>query len=201
MNTVKFYFKGMAKKYLESKDRTVYLQIRYYDDTYLTEECGYLHAFSNEELAKLRELCNKYGEKDFYNHLDEAFDQDTVDDIVMDEIVGFDLDTYNYMYRFTCHQITDNGVRAHRMMVNLTDEEYIQLLALHLEHKNMNLNKLRYTDKELYEAVVGAVDHNFDIHDLGDIDYPYAITMDEVIEDAQKIRGQNPEMFQDLPGF
>ena len=82
----------------------------------------------------------------------------------------------------------------HKCLVELSDEAYIRLLSYCLEDRSMNLNKLRYADKNIYSTIV----HNIDSYLCDDGffmgDYPYLITMDEVKEDAEKILSGNPDL-------
>ena len=58
--------------------------------------------------SQLLALREKYGKNEFYNHLDEVFDEDTLHDMIYgSEVISFDLDNEYYMYSFAYHQITD----------------------------------------------------------------------------------------------
>ena len=147
-------------------------------------------------MTKLIALREKYGKDDFFNHLEEVFDEDTLHDMIYgSEVISFDLDTEYYMYNFVYHQITPNGLVTGKVKINLYDETYVRLLAHHLENKDLTINSLRYADEELYNIVTHGVDCNFCYDDIYEVRDPYTITMDEVKADAQKIREQNPDKF------
>ena len=153
-------------------------------------------------MTKLLALREKYGEDDFFNHLDEVFDEDTLHDMIYgSETIGFDLDTEYYMYGFTYHQITPRGVVTGKVKINLWDETYVRLVAHHLENKDLTINSLRYADKDLYDIITRGVDQNFCYDGIYEVCDPYTITMDEARTDAQKIREQHPDKFANTHGM
>lgn len=196
MSTINPTFITLAQNYLAVKERAPHYEIRSISDACPAEGWYNLESFSDEEMAQLLTLRDKYGKEDFFNHLDEIFDDDTIYDLFYgSEIIGFDLDTEHFKYTFTYHQITDKGVRTGKAKLNLSDETYVRLLALHLENKDLTINSLRYADRNLYEEVTRGVDYHFCYDDEYYVTDPYTITMDEAREDAQKIREQNLELF------
>lgn len=82
------------------------------------------------------------------------------------------------------------------LKIGISDETYIKLLELQLWDKDMNLNILKYVDESLYSILSSKIDDTFR-DDLGfyAINNPFAITFDELKEDAQKIREQYPDKF------
>jgi hypothetical protein len=153
-------------------------------------------------MTQLLALREKYGKEEFFNHLNEIFDEDTLYDMVYgNEIIGFDLDSEYFMYNFTYHQITDEGVTKGSLNIHLTDETYIKLLAMHLQDKGLNINKLKYADKSLYEIVTRGIDLHLCIDDTYMVSDPYTITMDEIKADAKNIREQHLEKFQNENGI
>jgi hypothetical protein len=72
---------------------------------------------------------------------------------------------------------------------------------LHLENKDLTINSLRYADKNLFEVVTRGVDYNFCYDCSYEVSDPYTITMDEVRADAQKVREQHPEVFNNMHGI
>ena len=195
--TINSVYNAMAQDYLATKVRVPHYEIRSISDCCPAEGWCNLESFSDEDMAKLLALREKYGKEDFFNHLEEVFDEDTLYDMICgSEVMDFDLDTEYYMYNFTYHQITPNGVVTGKVKVNLTDETYVRLLALHLEDKDLNINKLRYADRDLYDVVMRGIDSSFCYDDLYEVRDPYTITMDEAQADAQKIREQHPEKFE-----
>ena len=202
MNTINPTFITLAQNYLSTKERTPHYEIRSISDCCVAEGWCNLQSFSDEEMAKLYALREKYGKEEFFNHLDEVFDEDTLHDMIYgSEVVDFDLDTEYFKYAFTYHQITDKGVTSGKIQINLGDETYVRLLALHLENKDLTINSLRYADRNLYELLTHCVDYHFCYDDEYYVSSPYTITMDEAREDAQKIREQYPEMFSDMHGM
>ena len=199
MTTINPAFITLAQNYLATKERTPHYEIRSISDCCPADGWCNLQSFSEEEITQLLALREKYGKEEFFNHLDEIFDEDTLSDMVYgSEIISFDLDNENYMYSFAYHQITDNGVTSDKVKLHLEDETYVRLLALHLENKNLTINSLRYADKYLYEIVTRGVDYNFCYDDIYEVYDPYTITMDEIRADAQKIREQHPETFSNM---
>ena len=195
MNVIHPTFITLAQNYLANKERVPHYEIRSISDDCPADGWCNLNSFSEKELEQLFALREKYGEKDFINHLNEIFDDDTLCDMVYGtDIISFDLDTEYFMYSFKYHQITENGVYTGNVKINLTDETYVRLLALHLYDKDLNINSLRYADINLYDIVIREVDQHFWYDDIYIVSSPYTITMDEVRADAQKIREQHPNI-------
>ena len=202
MTTINPAFITLAQNYLATKERTPHYEIRSISDCCPADGWCNLVSFSKEEMAQLLALREKYGKEEFYNHLDEVFDEDTLHDMIYgSEVSSFDLDNEYYMYYFAYHQITDKGVTSDKVKLHLEDETYVRLLALHLENKDLTINSLRYADKNLYDIVTRGVDQNFCYDDIYEVCDPYTITMDEAREDAQKIREQHPEKFANMHGM
>ena len=202
MTTINPTFITLAQNYMATKERTPHYEIRSISDCCPADGWCNLQSFLDEEMTQLLALREKYGKDEFFNHLDEIFDEDTLCDMIYgSEVISFDLDNENYMYSFAYHQITDKGVTSGKVKLHLEDETYVRLLALHLENKDLTINSLRYADKDLYEVVTRGVDYHF----CYDGDYlvrdPYTVTMDEIKADAQKIREQHPEKFANMHGM
>lgn len=201
MTTINPTFITLAQNYLATKERTPHYEIRSISDVCPADGWCNLQSFSDEEMAQLRALRDKYGKEDFFNHLNEIFDEDTIIDMVYgSEIISFDLDSEFFMYNFKYHQITSKGVTTENVKIHLCDETYVRLLALHLENKDLTINSLRYADKDLYEVVVCGIDGHFCYDGIYEVCDPYTITMDEIRADAQKIREQHPDKFGDMYG-
>ena len=191
----------MAKNYLSSKKRTPHFEIRYINDCCPIDGWSTLEPLSEEEIESLVKLREKYGNDDFVNHLEEVFDEDTLHDIAPGEIIHIDLETHHYMYNFKYHQISDKGVMTGTIKLNLSDEIYVKLLAMHLENINLNINNLKYADKSLYEIITRDVDACFCYDGAYEVCDPYTVTMDEIRADAQNIREQNPDYYWDINGI
>ena len=200
MTNIRSTYMTLAQDYLAAKKRIPHFEIRYIDDCCPMEGWSTLESFSDEEMRLLLELREKYGKEDFFNHLEEVFDEDTLHDLAPGEVIDFDLDTRYYMYDFKYHQITDKGVRTGTAKLNLTDKTYVKLLAMHLENKDLNINNLRYADKDLFDIVTRGVDSNFCYDGIYEVCEPYTVTMDEIRADAQNIREQNPNTYFDMHG-
>ena len=202
MTTINPAFISLAQNYLATKERTPHYEIRSISDCCPADGWCNLQSFSEEEMTQLLALREKYGKEEFYNHLDEIFDEDTLHDMVYgSEVISFDLDSEYYMYSFAYHQITDKGVTSGKAKLRLEDETYVRLLALHLENKDLTINSLKYADENLYEVVTRGVDYHFCYDGIYEVCAPYTITMDEARADAQKIREQHPEKFSDMHGM
>ena len=202
MTTIRPDYIAMAQNFLATKKRIPHYEIRSISDCCPADGWCNLVSFTEDEMKKLLALREKYGKDDFFNHLDEVFDEDTIHDMVYgSEIISFDLDTEYYMYSFVYHQIKPQGVVTGNVKINLMDETYVRLLAHHLENKDLTINSLRYADKDLFDIVTRGVDCNFCCDDIYEVSDPYTITMDEARVDAQKIREQNPNSLWDNRGI
>ena len=188
---------AMANNFLASKKRTPHYEITYITDCCPMEGWHSLESFTEEEMDKIRALRDKYGKEEFFKHLDEVFDEDSLYEICPGEIIDFDIDTIYYTYNFTCHQVTPKGILPKTVKLHLTDETYLALLQEHLKDKDMNFNRLRYANKELHEIVRHGVDSCFLDDGFYEAFYPYAVTMDEIKADAEKIKIAHPEHFAD----
>ena len=202
MTTIRPTYITMAQNYLATKVRTPHYEIRSISDCCPADGWCNLLSFTEDEKRKLLALREKYGKDDFFNHLDEVFDEDTLHDMIYgSEVISFDLDTEYYMYDFVYHQITPNGLVTGKVNIHLYDETYVRLIAHHLENKDLTINSLRYADKDLFDIVTRGVDCNFCYDDIYEVSDPYTITMDEARADAQKIREQNPDSLWDNHGI
>ncbi len=113
MTTINPAFISLAQNYLATKERTPHYEIRSISGCCPADGWCNLQSFSEEEMTQLLALRDKYGNEEFFNHLDEIFDEDTLHDMVYgSEVISFDLDNEYYMYSFAYHQITDNGVTS-----------------------------------------------------------------------------------------
>lgn len=179
----------IARTYLAVlKERTQYYQIKYICSNDGIEFWTGMQAFSDAEMASLKRLRDKYGDSQFFNHLDDAFDPKTLNEIAPDEIVHFDLDDPQYLYDFNCHFLTPEGMQTLPVKVQLSDETYAKLLVALLADCRLNINKLKYANKEVYDQITHEVDLNFASGGIFSAKYPYLITLDEAIADAQKIK-------------
>lgn len=190
IDTIKSLYKTMARNYFATKEREKQYRIIDQDD------CYSLYPFSDEEIASMKTLREKYGEDEFIKHLGEIFDEETLGFIDSEYVDSIIIDRPTYRYTFGYHEIKDNGVYSSKFKIELSDETYIKLLELHLYDKDMNLNILKYADENLYNILSSEIDGRFREDSWQYcITRPFAITMDELKEDAQKIREQYPDKF------
>lgn len=189
-------YKEMARNYFATKERIAHYTIYYPNVEYPLNDDILLHPFSDEEIASMKMLREKYGKNEFFKHLEEILDEETLEFIDSEYITDLNIDYPTYLYRFTYHEITDSGAIKHKLGIDLSDDTYIKLLELHLWDKDMNLNILKYADKNLYRILSYKIDDHFQSDPgLYCMTCPFAVTMDELKEDAQKIREQNPDKF------
>ena len=189
---------SLAKEFFAKKERkAVYELTAYCDDD--QQEYGYFHELSDDELAALRALRDKYGNEEFVKHLDEVFkDPDVLFDLSYgDEIISFNIDTPYYQYNFSRHELQDGKLHEYKMKIRLSDKMYIYLLALCLDDPTINMNKLKYVDDVAYYTIMRQVDAHLCDDGFFIGDYPYLVTMDELKADAQKLFEANPEFIRD----
>lgn len=184
-----------SRKVLAEKTRKNYYEIITWDEE-SSQEIRLLEEFNEKELDALRKLREKYGKKDFAKHLDEVFaDPDVLSDLGGgQDIVDIDLDTIYHQYRFSGHKLAGNQLYSHESWVEMTDEQYIQLLSLCVRDSGMNVNKLKYADIDLYNLIVRGVDSYLVYDGFYTSDAPYLITMDEINEDVVKVLEINPTL-------
>jgi len=188
-------FAKLAKEFMATKSRKDYYEITAFNDEDC-EEWRFLNAFTEEELNALQQLREKYGMQDFFNHLDEVItDPDELHDLSVGlEITSFDLDTPYHQYRFGRHELVKGELVRHEMLIEISDDKYVRLLELCLSDGGMNMNKLRYADRSIYNELMREVDlHLTDDHYyIGN--YPFLVTMDELMEDVEQIFAAHPEL-------
>ena len=182
----------LAKEYLPTKERKKYYYFKTITEPY-PDYTYYIQPIEDDELIALKALKEKYGEQ-YTKHLDEVYDDpDVISDFLCgDEFIDVDLDTVTHMYTFKTHEVKPDGtISSSNCSVELNDEEYTQLLAWHLLFKHTTINTLRYHDRKLYDSIWREVDHR--VSDLGCImkDYPYTVTLDEVLADVDIIKRQH----------
>lgn len=188
-------FAKLAKEFMATKSRKDYYEITAFNDEDC-EEWRFLNAFTDEELNALQQLREKYGMQDFFNHLDEVItDPDELHDLSVGlEITSFDLDTLYHQYRFGRHELVKGELVRHEMLIEISDDKYVRLLELCLSDGGMNMNKLRYADRSIYNELMREVDlHLTDDHYyIGN--YPFLVTMDELMDDVEQIFAAHPEL-------
>ena len=180
----------MAKTYLAKKERVNYYETLGYDEPY-PDYVGIYTAISDDEVAKIRELKERYGEE-FTDHLNEVIDdEDVIHDMFYGEPADIDLDTVYHLYRFTLSEVHGDKVSSRNILIQLSDEEYCKLLAWHLYDSHLVINTLFYRDEELARKLMRSSMNYFFDEICPMIDYPYVIVMDEALDDADIIRKEN----------
>lgn len=187
----------LARKFLAEKSRKNYYEVVALDEDIL-EERRFLHEIDDERIKAFCDLREKYGEEEFVKHLGEVITEaDELHDFSLGcEVLKFNIDSPYHQYSFGCHELVGESLCKKDVLVEMDDEAYVQLLALCVEDKDMNVNKLRYANEGLYRLVVREVDGYFcdDLYYCGK--HPYLITMDEIREDANRILAECPEVRQ-----
>ena len=183
-------YQEMAKTYLAKKERVNYYETLGYDEPY-PDYVGIYTAISDDEVAKIRELKERYGEE-FTDHLNEVIDdEDVIHDMFYGEPADIDLDTVYHLYRFTLSEVHGDKVSSRNILIQLSDEEYCKLLAWHLYDSHLVINTLFYRDEELARKLMRSSMNYFFDEICPMIDYPYVIVMDEALDDADIIRKEN----------
>ena len=177
----------LANEFLATKERKNYYEFQVID--YESDYAYYSYELSDEEVEKIRQLKVKYPE-DYGNHLDEVFDDpDVVEDYSGGEdLVSIDTDNILHKYKFMSHEIRNDKTTTTPMLIILTDEEYARLLAWHLYDEHLTVNTLYYRDEALYKKIRRGVDWQHSDGMCIMCCYPYTVSMDEALEDAEEIR-------------
>ncbi len=185
----------LATAYFNSKPRKPYYEIVALNEDNLSEVI-YLEDFSDEEYQALMSLRERYGMDNYIQHLDEVFtDPDELHDLSCgQEIVRVNLDNPCYQYEFGRHELVNNQLSRNTALVVMFDDNYISLLALMLSDPKMNMNKLQFADSFLYNTIYSQIIHMGCDDGFYMGDYPFLVTMDEVLKDAEAIRAQHPEL-------
>ena len=188
----------LAEEYFLTKVRQPHYELTAFDDDTLSEVC-YIEPFSDEDFQLLLSLKEKYGQEEFVNHLDEVFtDPDEYFDLSCgQEILGLNLETPHYKYEFGCHELYNDHIHKSTVKVLMNDLHYKKLLALLLSDSEMNLNKLQFADKILYDVIYSQIVHSFCDDGFYFGSHPFLITFDELQRDADEIRKQHPELKKD----
>jgi hypothetical protein len=175
--------------FLSNKERTVYTEFTVFGEEY--GDLRSLVALSEAQKQGILALREKYGEKDYLEHMSEVItDADELYDMCLGyELESIDLDTPYYQYRFSRHEMEEDGhLSVHEMWIEMSDEEYNELLSLCVIHRGLTLNKLHYCHRSLYEALVCRIESSLqDLEGFFMCDCPYLVTMDEAMEDAKQV--------------
>lgn len=185
-----------AREYLSRKDRKPSLEIKCSDDE-CQAPCGQLCQFTYDQVEKLKVLRSRYGAKNYLDFLEDVFpDHDDIPEVLLDDnIVCINLDTLYYEYKFAIHELRGDKLEKQIVKVEMTDDEYVRLLALCIEDGHMNFNVLKYADKGLYSKLGLQIDGWVSyLPDDFSVMYPFLVTMDEVKHDADQVAKIHPEL-------
>lgn len=183
-----------VKDFVANKIRKNYYEVLGLNDCYCTPD-RFLQELTREQLEGLKVLREKYGDDEFYNHLEEVFtDPDELHDLSCgEEIVGLDLDKIYHKYEFARHDFIKGEMVRVPILLEMNDEDYVRLLTLCVEDGGMNMNKLKYADFSSYKKLMWKVDYTTCDDDFYEWNYPFFVTFDELKADAEQIVSQNPE--------
>ena len=186
--------KKLAKQFLATKKRKNYYGFTVYYDIE-PDMVTFTHPLEDEEVKRLRMLKKKYDER-FVRHLDEVFDDaERVNSFTHGfELMYIDLDHITHKYDFGCHQMKPDGtITSTTVSIELSDNDYITLLAWHIFHEPFNMNVMRICESGLCNTIMRNMDNHFRDFDMGTlrIEYPYLVTLDEAASDCETIVKQN----------
>lgn len=184
-------YQEMIQAFLDKKERANYFETTSYDD-FTDQNTGMLVELSDEDVTKLRDLKARYG-KDFVNHLGEVIDDEDVisDMFYTEEYIDIDLDTVYHQYDFTISDVDGDKVNSRKIKVQLTDEEYSDLLAWHLYDNHLVINTLFYRDENLARRIMREAMRYCCDDDTPLISHPFTIVMDEALADVAQIMQDN----------
>lgn len=180
----------MATAFLANKKRTNYYETKAICEPY-PDHVTTLAKLSDEEVLKIRDLKNRYGE-DFVNHLDKVInDPDVVHDMFCGDAVDIDLDHVHHQYVFNIRTVHGEEVSSRQILIELSDEEYSKLLAWHLYDSHLVINSLFYRDEELCKTIMHNSMRWVCDGEAPMFSDPFVLTMDEALADADLIRQEN----------
>lgn len=184
-------YQELAKAYLAKKERKNYYVTKGICEPY-PDYCDYLAELTDDEAKQIRALKEQYG-KEFINHLNEVIDdEDVIHDMFYGEPVDIDLDDLRHQYTFTIREVNgDEVTMTRKILVELTDNEYIKLLAWHLYDSHLVMNTLFYRDEQLCKRIMRESMRYVCDDDAPMITHPFVFTMDEALDDTEKIRQEN----------
>lgn len=213
-----------AREYFSSKPRQKKYLFTGCDctDGELLGECGHFFAYTDEEMARVKELIVSTYNKAFGQHAQtveeimredkdfeigelegecEELDRlvfDRCDDVQMfPKEIDFDQVHYFYTMSFISYDAVHNKVRpAQKFKIDLYDEEYIYLLKMSACHRSyFTFNSLVGENPLLAKKIISAVQNLFDGTTYAN-DKPFLVVMDEVLEDVEKFMGPESQNYQ-----
>ena len=210
-NTFKFNSESECESvvvnYIANKPRELRYVVNYYvnigDGDVDEIEPSALKKFTDEQLEMLREIDKKSKEEDlpFWEILEE-YDSEKFDflkasletDYPTLEIKDVDLDNPYSVYKFKIAIFwygIDYKPQIKEIEIELTDEEYKDLLMWKIYNRDSGFNYLRHSERYLFDKLSNRFEDGFS-DDYGPTLYAtlYAIEMTEVEEDAKIILGE-----------
>lgn len=185
-------YQDLARQFLASKERVNYYETKGICEPY-ADYAVVLAELTDEQAGKMRQLKEQYGDS-FVDHLAD-FDTDEEEDVAHDWFLGdpvdIDLDTVHHQYRFTVCQVEGDSIRKREILVELTDEQYIRLLAWHLYDDHLVINTLLCHDEALYKHIMREALCYFCDEEVVMLDHPFTLTMDEPLADSDLIRKEH----------
>ena len=192
MNEEFIKYQDMAQQFLANKERANYYETKSICEPY-ADYATILAELTDEQVCKMRQLKEQHGDL-FVDHLAE-FDTEEEEDVANEWFLGdpvdIDLDTIFHQYRFTICKVKDDSVLKREILVELTDEQYIKLLAWHLYDSHLVINTLLYLDEALYKHIMRETMRYFCFDEIPMVDHPFTLTMDEPLADSDLIRKEH----------
>jgi hypothetical protein len=180
----------LATAFLANKVRTNYYETKAIYEPY-PDFVTTLAELSDEEVRKIRDLKHQYG-KDFVNHLNEVInDPDVIHDMFCGDAVDIDLEHIHHQYVFNIRTVHGEEVTSRQILIELSDEDYIKLLAWHLYDSHLVLNTLFYRDEELCKKIMHDSMRWVCDGEAPMFSDPFVLTMDEALADADLIRQEH----------
>ena len=196
----------LVREYLKLKDRRTYYMVSY--DTYKEDGCDYqyLRPLSDENIADIKATIKQLDPNDEYDFDDLVCDTpEALSDKEYLKAYGrFDEELYvtkvnlaekHYCYEFKVAHFSD-GVEGQstisRLMIALTDEEYIYLTAECMAKwtfhyvEPFTINRLRTANPALYDKICSTIESShFDVNCYPHMIPVYAVEIVECEADAQ----------------
>ena len=192
----------IVKNYLANKARatryTIVVEVDDDEDVCSDGTVSYTMPLSEEEISAFRQLIEKYGEKDFGNHLEEkpAVAGFLECDPHWRKLLEVNLNYAEHKYRYTRHYLTHEGEKSIPSSITIGERTYTKLLYLGVTKGPICFNYLREQDEEVYNSIDLAirVDTFDEYSDTKRNHTPFLVTLDEADEDVKAILEQNPDL-------
>ena len=198
---------SVVANYIANKPRELRYAVNYYvnlgDGDVDGIEPSELKKFTDEQLEMLRAIDKKSKEEDLpFGEILEEYDYENFDflkasletDYSTLEIKDLDLENPYSVYKFKIAIFwygIDCKPQINEIEIELTDEEYKDLLMWKIYNRNSGFNYLRHSEPYLFNKLSNRFEDGFSC-DYGPTLYAtlYAIEMTEVEQDVKKILGE-----------